>query len=816
MRCRAFLFYFPLLAAAVANGRFAPAAEPDIDFNRDIRPILSENCFQCHGPDAATRHAGLRLDLAADATSVLDSGARAIAPGKSGESELLARVKSADPATRMPPEESGKSLKPEQTELLARWIDGGAEYQEHWSWLPPVRPVLPNVRQIEWPRNPIDHFVLSQIEQANLEPSEEADPATLLRRVTLDLTGLPPTPADIERFLADPSPDAYEREVDRLLASPHHGERMALDWLDAARYADTNGYNNDEPRVMWPWRDWVIAAFNRGLPFDQFAVEQLAGDLLPNPSLEQQVATGFNRNHVLTTEGGIIEEEYRVEYVADRVHTTSTVFLGLSLQCARCHDHKFDPLTQRDYFRFFAYFNQIADTTQGYSRTEPLPPIVRLPSEEQTRELEQLQAERERLAKLVAEEAIEPPAPEPETSPASEPPADGTRSVPATDNQTALTAIEERIKAVEAAVPKPMVMQDIAQPRETRMLNRGQYDQPGEAVTTGVPASLPPLPEGAAANRLALAKWIVDSANPLTARVAVNRWWRMAFGEGLVETVEDFGSQGARPTHPELLDWLADELVARDWNVKSLLRTIVTSATYRQTSHASKEQIERDPANRLLARGPRHRLPAEAIRDAALAASGLLVETIGGPSVMPYQPAGLWEDVSVERRYVYTPDSGAGLYRRGMYTFWKRTCPPPAMTSLDAPDRESCVARRARTNTPLQALILLNDPTYVEAARMLAEQMLAAPSDAERIDSGAMRALARPATSEEHDVLLGLLASARQKFQSDAPGARGLLEIGASRPALTLIADDAGAAELAAWTVVASTLLNLDEAISKH
>lgn len=1058
---RRYLLLFAGLGCYVVDPLASLSAAGEIQFNRDIRPILSENCFQCHGPDALTRQAGLRLDLASEATAILESGERAIAPGDSSSSGLVARVSAEDPSLKMPPPETGKQLTAEQIELLRRWIDSGAEYQGHWSWTAPSRPTPPPVDSTIAAANPIDAFVQARLRREGLSSEEEAPRETLLRRVTLDLTGLPPTPEQMQAFLEDRSPDAYERVVDRLLASPHHGERMAIDWLDAARYADTNGYNNDEPRVMWPWRDWVIGAFNRGMPFDQFVVEQIAGDLLPGATVEQRVATGFNRNHVLTTEGGIIEEEYRVEYVADRVHTTATVFLGMSMQCARCHSHKFDPLTQRDYYRFFAFFNQIADTIQGYSRTEPLPPIVKAPTMLQQRELEAGQAEQNRLEAVVqarqsqaprltadweaalteesrrsiiaaaakppavrfsldepAEDGHEPgsgAAPAFQTSGATHPAAgklaggyefdggshldcgqvgafsrsdrvsfgawilptsgepltvlskmdesashrgydliveDGRLAVHlidkwpdnglkviarspmvlgawhhvlatydgsgksagvrlfvdghpqeteiakdawqgelSTDNpfrigrrsascgfrgviddvrfytlelsaqdalllatgeepagagrllavppgeRTAeqarelaefylssidadhrrdlaeLAAVKQRLQAIEAAVPAVMVMQDLAQPRTTHMLSRGQYDQPGETVTPGVPESLPPLPEGAPANRLGLAQWLVDARNPLTARVAVNRWWRMFFGEGLVETVEDFGSQGASPTHPELLDWLAVELIESGWNVKKILRLMATSAAYRQSSRATPEKLERDPANRLLSRGPRFRLPAESIRDQALAAAGLLVETLGGPSVMPYQPAGLWEDVSVERRYVYTPDPGAGLYRRSMYTFWKRTCPPPAMTALDAPDRESCLARRARTNTPLQALILLNDPTYVEASRKLAERMLAGGNDQQRAALGAARVLGRELRPQELEVLLTILAAARGKFTADVKSAGELVGVGTSPPPP---GDAAQTAELAAWTVVASTLLNLDEAITKN
>jgi hypothetical protein len=766
---------------------------PAVSFNRDVRPILSENCFQCHGPDAARRKAGLRLDTREGSTAALDAG-RAVVPGDPAASLLLQRVVSADAGERMPPRATGRRLTPEQVEVLRRWVRAGAPYQRHWSLIPAERPPLPAVADSTWPRNAIDTFILARLEKEGLRPSPEAAKSTLLRRVSLDLTGLPPTPRELDDFLADSSPDAYEKVVDRLLASPAYGERMALVWLDLARYADTNGYNNDEERTMWAWRDWVLDAFNDNMAYDRFVTEQIAGDLLAGATPAQKLATGFNRNHVITTEGGIIPEEYRIEYVADRVHTTSSVFLGLSFGCARCHDHKFDPISQKDYYRFFAFFNNIQDHTIGYNKGAAAEPYVRLPSRRQQAVLHGLDRRRRDLEEQCRK-----------------------REAAADEEYQRLKGELEAVKRERAdfdkGVPTTMVMQELPSRRQTHVLKRGQYDQPGEKVEPAVPGCLPPLPAGAPANRLGLARWLVDPANPLTSRVAVNRWWQMYFGSGIVETAEDFGSQGAWPSHAELLDWLATELVRTGWDVKRMQRHLVTSATYRQSSRASPELIERDPGNRLLARGPRFRLPAETVRDNALAVSGLLVQRQGGPSVKPYQPGGLWEDVSVERRVVYKPGTGSELYRRSLYTYWKRTCPPPALTTFDAPDRETCVIRRARTNTPLQALVLLNDPTYVEAARKLAERILreGGPSPESRLSHAFLLAVSRRPRPAEVQVLLPILRRALDRFRSNPRASAQLVAIGASPrdPALDT-------AELAAWATVAGVILNLDETITKE
>jgi cytochrome c553 len=753
-----------------------------LSYTRDIQPILATHCFNCHGLDEHSREAGLRLDLRESAIAALDSGMRAIVPGKIAESELVPRITSTDADTVMPPPAFKKPLSPQQIELLQQWIAQGAGYEPHWAFQPVQR----------------------------LAPAAEASREAWLRRVSLDLTGLPPTPDERAAFLADQSAGAHEQVVDRLLASPRHAERMALQWLDVARYADTNGYNNDEERTQWPWRDWVIDAFASNMPYDRFIVEQLAGDLLPDAGRQQRIATGFGRNHVLTTEGGIIPEEYRVEYVADRIQTAATAFMGLTLQCARCHDHKFDPISQRDYYRLFAFFNNIPDPPVAYASKKLVrvgEPTIALRNYADESELAALLAAKAELkAALPAKDAGKPEPTKAE--------ADATAA--------RLKQVEERIEAIDARTTRVMVMADLDTPRQAHVLNRGQYDQPRDTVEPGVPAWLPPLPAGVAANRLALARWLVDPRHPLTARVAVNRWWEMLFGRGLVETVEDFGAQGSPPTHPELLDHLASDLIEGGWNMRSILKSIVLSATYRQAAEAAPEAFVRDPDNRLLARGPRFRLPAEMVRDQALFAGGLLVERVGGPSVKPFQPAGLWEEVSVLHQATYVPDSGDGLHRRSLYTFWKRTCPPPALAVFDAPDRETCVIRRSRTSTPLQALVLMNDPTYVEAARGVALRAVAladrgsastgdpARRDREIIAHACRLVLARDATPREIDLLLTKLNEFRRHFQGDAEAARRLVAINDAQDC-PLPPD-----ELAAWTVVGSTLLCLDETISKN
>ncbi|HZO90813.1 MAG TPA: DUF1553 domain-containing protein [Chthonomonadaceae bacterium] len=1043
--------------AAKAPKTLQAQAPKRVDFDRDVRPILSENCFACHGFDANKRQATLRLDVPEGAYKKLPTGHVAIVPGKPAASELIKRVTATD-AFHMPPYSSGKKLTAAQISTLRAWIAQGGKYDPHWAFVAPKRPPLPQVKNKTWPRNPIDYFVLARLEKEGLHPSPEADRTTLIRRVSLDLTGLPPTPAEVQAFVNDKRPDAYERLVDRLLASPHYGERMALAWLDLARYADTHGYHIDSQRDMWPWRDWVIKAFNTNLPYDQFIIQQLAGDLLPNATLDQKIATGFNRNHPINFEGGAIPEEYQVAYVVDRVDTTATAFMGLTMKCAECHDHKYDPISQKDYFHFYAYFNNIAE--QGLDGQKGnAAPYIKAPSPEQAQLLEaytkkvgeaeqavkarvaataSAQAEWEQSARAALESSpaasaglaahialdentgeqihdaagklaagtvhgkaawaagkvgsalnfdgntyidlgttfgfdksdtvsygawIYPTSGEAMTvlsrmddqsdfrgwdmflidgkvyvhlihkwdqnairvntknpvelnkwshvfvtydgsgqakglqiyingkpaeldithnnltdtirtdkplligrrNPAAPfkgmidevrvynrqlAPAEVAQLVEMDSLRPILTTPAEKrtpeqketlsqyllekndaeyrkltaaladwrrkYTELDNAIPTTMVMQELTdKPRETFMLVRGQYDQHGEKVTPGTPAFLPPLPKGAPNNRLGLAMWLVDPSHPLTARVAVNHFWQMVFGYGLVRTAENFGVQGERPTHPQLLDWLATEFIRTRWNVKAMLRQIVTSATYRQSSRVSPALLEKDPENRLLARGPRFRLQGELIRDQALAVSGLLVDKIGGPPVKPYQPAGLWEEISFKGGFsaqFYEQDHGDKLYRRSMYIFWKRTVPPPALQTFDAPEREFCMPRRSITNTPLQALVLMNDPTYIEAARKLAERLLteSGPTPQARIQYAYRLALARAPRETEIKVLQDILEKQWARFRANQDAALKLLSVGESKRNEKL-----DPAELAAWTTVASVLLNLDETITK-
>jgi hypothetical protein len=1072
-----------------------------IDFNREIRPILSDNCFACHGPDEHSRQAKLRLDtqegLFADR-----GGYRVIIPGKSAESKLYHKISSNDPGVRMPPPYSNRSLTAQQIELIRQWIDQGAKWEVHWAFVPPKRPSPPQVRERSWRRNPIDNFVLARLESEGLKPSPEAEKATLLRRVTLDLTGLPPTPAELDSFLADNSPDAYEKRVDQLLSSPHYGERMAMEWLDLARYADTHGYHIDSLRHMWHWRDWVISAYNRNLRFDEFTIEQLAGDLLPNATLDQRIATGFNRNHMINFEGGAIPAEYQTEYVVDRVSTTATAWLGLTLGCARCHDHKYDPIKQREFYRFYAFFNTIPEKGLD-GMTGNAAPVLDLPSPEQQRQRAELdtrtsetlralpekeilalqgqwektrlktlpeapragllghwefdghladtsgnyhhgktvrgelsydegpvgqaadfsgetevdfgnvgafdratpfsaafwfmmdgasgmtvfqkvdakhrgyevalddttrvadltrgahlivrlihqwpdnaieirtqqrlvlgyfggkwhhvvvnyagsgkasgvslyidgkltQAEvlrnhltgtirtaahleignkdrgapykgkiddlrlysrpltrieadnlavrlpaRALLAEVTGQSPKEIPAlkaekpktgddqngqeeekPKQETKQEKEAKAEAERQAKLSEYFLTYDAPERyrrlyaelkdlraRREQLDKSIPTTMVMREAKQPRETFVLGRGDYRNRGEKVTPGVPSCLPPMVGDLPRNRLGLAKWLVDPSNPLTARVIVNRYWQMYFGTGLVKTAEDFGTQGDPPSHPELLDWLATEFVRTGWNVKAMQRLIVTSATYRQSSRVTPELLEKDPENRLLARAPRLRLPAEIVRDNALAVGGLLNPAIGGPSAYPYQPKGLWEELAygdVFSAQTYEQGQGKDLYRRSMYSVWKRTAPPPALTIFDAPDREKCVARRSRTNTPLQALVLMNDPTYVEAARALAQRMLTegGASPADRVKFAFRLATARNPKAEELNLLLDTAREELGDYGRHPDDSARLLAVGESKYSAKL-----EKSELAAWTTVASMILNLDETITKE
>ena len=1013
----------------LAGAALSPLAGATVQFNRDIRPILSENCFACHGPDAAKRMTSLRLDNELGPATVLSGGRKAIVPGDPGSSELFLRVSASDPSRRMPPAAMGHDpLADREIELLRQWIAEGAQWQGHWAFLPPQRPPLPAVEHPGWPVNPVDRFILRRMRAAGLEPSAPASKEALIRRASLDLTGMPPELSDIDAFMADDSPDAYETVVDRLLASPRYAERMAIRWLDAARYADTNGYQTDAERDMWRWRDWVIEAFDSNKPFDEFTIEQIAGDMLPGARLDQIIATGFNRNHRGNGEGGIVDAEYAVEYVVDRVDTTSTVWLGLTLGCARCHDHKYDPFTQTEYYELFAYFNNVPEKGKAFKYGNS-PPFVKAPTGEQQAILARMdgdlaaaRADRDRLQKRresgrpewerdiageptewidgrdlalafpeghdlprPTERAFEPGSfaelgdkanfgfrdrfsatawirPEdpngtivsrtkhvlPEDDTQSNPgwglylkdgklqvnlvnrwlddclrletvqpvaigewqqvgfTYDGTRlasgvrifidgesvdlkiirdemnqeirskeplrvgrglgldyrgklrrllvygraltaeemriasearsldeiaAMPASDRTPTqslkleqayrealgpadLTASSAQVRDLEReraqyfdAVPTVMVMQEASPRRKTFRLDRGAYDAPAEQVQPGLPAALSPADPG---DRLGFARWLVSRDNPLTARVTVNRVWQMLWGAGIVETVEDFGSQGEWPTHPELLDWLAVDFMESGWDMKALVKTIVMSAAYRQSSRLRQGEAGPDPDNRMLARGPRLRLPAESVRDLSLAVSGLLVEGLGGPSVRPYQPAGLWTELAGGADY--DVGSGADLYRRSLYTFWKRAVPPPSMMLFDSAGREACTVRSVRTNTPLQALNRMNDAAYMEASKALAGRALREAGGARDQRLGYMFRLAtsRRPNERETQVLSSGFNHHLDRFRSDPQAATALLGEQPRHPA------EVSRPEAAAYTMMASLVLNLDETITRE
>jgi hypothetical protein len=1017
---------------------FGGATNSPIVFNRDIRPILSDNCLPCHGPDANKRKGNLRLDTPEGAAAVHE-GRQALKPGDLAASELWRRVQTPDPKLIMPPPDSGRKLKAGQMTLLKRWIENGGAYQKHWAFEPPTPPSVPVVKQADWAHNDIDRFVLAALEEKGLPASGPGSKEALIRRVTLDLIGLPPTLAEVDAFLADQSPDAYEKVVDRLLASSHYGEHMARYWLDLARYGDTHGLHLDNERSIWAYRDWVVDAFNRDLPFDRFTIWQLAGDLLPTPTREQLIASGYNRCNISTSEGGAIDEEFQVRYAIDRVETTSTTWMGLTMGCAVCHDHKLDPITQKEFYQVFALFNNIAENAMDGNALLP-PPSLPLPTPEQEQAMKDLDRRHQDLeAKLQHVVAglkyVDPatltnrPAPEPKEStwiedefprgslakvndnnetnrwvarsegpvfsgdrairrsgkglhqvffdgcdeplsiksgdrlfayvfvdPKDPPKAimvqyhlkdwntranwgdedaiaygkkgttekvqmgglpeagkwvrlevpaarlglrpgsritglaftqfDGTAywdkaglvtvDDPAQDPSLSLIAWQkqERLLGDQASGPKPikeltkrdpselaeadwnklrehfltavycdpgselapiraemksakdkraeveaslastMISKELEKPRPTWVLVRGQYDKHGEQVGPGVPAVLPPLPASEVTNRLTFARWLMDPKHPLTARVTVNRYWQHFFGVGIVKTSEDFGTKGEWPSNPDLLDWLATEFIRSDWDVKRLVRRIVTSATYRQDSRVAPAVLAADPENRLLARGPRYRLDAEVLRDYALDVSGLINLKLGGRGVRTYQPPGIWEAVgyTASNTAKYSQDHGDALYRRSLYLFWKRTAPPPAMTTFDAPSREKCRARRERTNTPLQALVTMNDPQYVEAARQLAYRLLQEQcSDLDRLKKGFRLVTARNANPQECTVLQETLAAQRARYQADPEAAQKLITVGES-PA----PKDAVATDLAAYTMMANLLLNLDEAVTKN
>lgn len=1026
--------FIPCLLAGLLVPQALHADPKPVDYSREIRPILSDLCYKCHGPDEKERKAGLRLDTQEGAVARLESGSAALVPGKSGESELLQRLLSTDPNEVMPPPSLGKKPTAVQIELIRRWIDEGAAMKGHWAFSKPIAVPPPAVPAGMRVINPIDQFIGQRLVQEGLQPSREADKTSLIRRVTLDLTGLPPTPEEVDKFLADTGDDAYEKLVDRLLQSSRYGEHMARYWLDAARYGDTHGLHLDNERSMWPYREWVIRSFNINQPFDQFTVEQLAGDLLPEPTLDQRVATGFNRCNVSTSEGGSIDDEVLVRYTVDRVETTSTVFLGLTLGCAVCHDHKYDPFSQREFYQLSAFFNSFAEAAMDGNALGP-PPILKVPQADQlNRQAEldrQLTETRGKIASTVAK--VEYRDPTPDAAPALEPtdfvwiddelPAgakpegntpwefvskenfpvlSGTKASTRTatdlsqhfftgasnplrvgegdrlfahvfidpanppqeimlqwndgkwehratwgadvipwgeanspsrfpagplpeagkwvrieveaakvglnagalingwaftqhggkvtwdkagivsrtpqagqsfDSQAVWESFErtltkstlpgplqeilkieraqrtpeqaaqiqhyflenihtptkslldpirqeiatlEKAKAdVEGAIPLTMVTAEMPQRRDAFILVRGQYDKRADKVEPGTPSALPPLPSDAPRNRLGFARWLVSPEHPLTARVTVNRFWQQVFGTGIVKTSEDFGSQGQWPTHPELLDWLATDFIAHGWDVKRLMKQMVMSATYRQSSKVSPELIQRDPGNELLARGPRFRLDGEVLRDSALYTSGLLIEKVGGRSVKPYQPEGLWEAVAFvgSTTQNFRPDPGEAQFRRSLYTFWKRTSPPPVLLTFDAPSRENCTVRRARTNTPLQALVLLNERQFVEAARLFAQRALTevqgTPEDRARF---LFRwATSRVPTDRELAVILGVYYAELAEFQKDPEGAVKLLTYGE-----TARNEKLDPIELAAWTMTANLVLNLDETVTKE
>jgi hypothetical protein len=778
-----FLLPGVVLIGVIAGRPASVAVEPTsgkVQYARDILPVLSANCFACHGPDEKTRKAGLRLDLGAAATRTLKSGSRAVVPGDPEKSELVTRI-FADHSERMPPPKSHKQLKEAEKQRLKLWIAEGAVYQRHWAFVAPQKKAVPAPKTAGWARNPIDNFILARLEVEGLQPSPEADRYTLARRVSLDLTGLPPTLEAVDRFVSDPHPDAYERFVDEVLASSAYGERWAQVWLDLARYADSNGYANDLPRTIWKYRDWVIDAINRNLPFDEFTIEQLGGDLLPRPAKDQILATAFHRNTLTNDEGGTSREEFRVAAVVDRVNTTMQVWMGLTMGCAQCHDHKYDPLSQEEYYRMFAIFNQTEDADRGDN--SPLLPWA--PPEQ-----------------LAAKERLE-------------------KEIAALEKQKAKGDPLEKLRKQLAGlgiVTTPIMRELPAkQQRKSHIHIRGNFLNQGKEVTPGVPALFASLPKSQPANRLALARWLVDPANPLTARVTVNRYWEQIFGVGLVETPEDFGIRGKLPTHPALLDWFALEFSTggkehRAWDVKRLLRLLVTSATYRQSSRVTPSLQERDPDNRLFGRGPRYRGSAEVLHDQALFAAGLLCPKMFGPPVRPPQPK-LGLNAAFGGGTDWVASTGDDRHRRALYTKWRRITPYPSMITFDAPNRNVCAVTRPRTNTPLQALVMLNDPVYVEAAQALARRMVreGGMTALDRIHHGFRLVLTRPPHEEELQRLVQLYHRARGEFGHNPREAQN-----AATDPLGPLPAGMDPVDLAAYSVVGNVLLNLDEMFTRR
>jgi Protein of unknown function (DUF1553)/Protein of unknown function (DUF1549)/Planctomycete cytochrome C len=810
------------------NDADAGAAPRAIDFSREVRPILANYCFPCHGPDDKARKASLRLDVPEGAIAELPSGGRAIVPGKADESDALERLTSVDVDTVMPPPRLGKKPTAQDVEILRRWIAQGARYATHWAYVPPVRHLPPAVSDPSWPNGPIDHFIMARLDREGLRPSSPADRRALLRRVSLDLTGLPPLPDEVDRFASDASPDAYDRAVDAILARSTYGERWAAVWLDLARYGDSSGYIHDPPRTIWRWRDWLIRAMNENVPYDRFTTEMLAGDLLPGAALESAIATGFHRNTTTNTEGGANSEEYRFASVVDRVNTTMQVWMGTTFGCAQCHNHKYDPFSQKEYYRVFAIFNNTADANSEEPSLE-VPRIGREAEfgalsgrlaeakrrlEEETKRVDSGRPEwektvdRSRLPKEVAE--VVALAAEKRSGPQADALSAYHRSTSAgwADRDAEVKRLRAELDLVATTT---LVMKESA-PRPTHVAIRGEYQNRGEPVTPGIPAALHQAHPGTKLDRLGLARWVVDPANPLAARVAVNRLWQEIFGIGIVETSEEFGTQGEPPSHPELLDWLATEYIRLGWDTKRLLKEIVTSSTYRQSSRVDDELARRDPYNRLLARGPRLRLPAEALRDQALAVSGLLSAKMYGPPVHPFQPVnGLAAAFGPSTDW--ETSRGEDAHRRAVYTKWRRNLPYPSMIAFDVPERAVCSMRRVRTNTPIQALVTLNDPVFVEAAQALGRRILqdGGASVESRVGFAFRVVLSRPPSEAESRRLVSLYRSARASLAID-PARAGVL---ATRP-IGALPTGIDAVDAAAWTVVGNVLLNLDETLARR
>ena len=849
-----------LVLFAWPSGLFAGKDLGGVDFARDIRPLLSDNCFACHGPDAKQRKADLRLDTREGALVYID-GTSAVVPGKPSESELVRRVTTDDEDDLMPPPDSGKKLDATQKALLQRWIAEGAEYELHWSYKPVTRPMPPRVKNGSFVLNDIDRFVLSTLRDKGHEPAREADRRTLIRRLSFDLTGLPPTWEQVRAFVADSSPRAFGKLVDRLLASPHYGERMAIYWLDLVRYADTMGYHSDNEQTKPLYREYVIDAFNDNLPFDQFTREQLAGDQLPGSTRRQLIASGYNRLNMTTREGGSQPKEYIAIYLGDRVRNVSGVWMATTLGCTECHDHKFDPFTSRDFYSLGAFFSDLEETPVGPQKYTPLPttaqqakvdklkkqiPVLEAVLNTQTPALDDAlarweSAQAERIASEPSAEAdangTEPAVSDGKpTADSAAPPkkigeilavplakrSDEQKKTLAAHYRTfapelaaarkELVDLKERIKRLEKAFPTSLVSVRLGKPRTVRILPRGNWqDESGPEVQPTVPARLKLADTESRAKRSDLADWVVSKDNPLTARVMVNRLWALCFGRGLAMPLDDFGAQGTPPTHPELLDWLAADLMDHGWDIKRTMKLLVTSGAYRQSSIADAKTLAADPLNKWLARQGRWRLDAEMVRDNALAVSGLLAKPIGGASVKPYQPVGYWKHLNFPKRK-WAPDSGVSQYRRGLYTFWCRTFLHPSMLAFDAPTREGCVAERTRSNTPQQALVLLNDPTYVEASRVFAERILqhGGDTDGERLAWAFERALSREPSAGERDILLRLAGERAAHFAANAGAAKAAAAAG-EWPAATALKPE----RVAAWAAVSRAILNLYETTSR-